>query len=52
MFLRAVLVKQLCREQVEVKDMEVVLVYNSENGSDGKGQLRWKKGDRFCAMGK
>lgn len=43
--------KHLFREQVEVEDMEIVLADNSEDESDGKEHLRWKKGDRFCATG-
>lgn len=46
MFLRAVFVKQQCREQADIEDMEIVLIDNSEDGSDGK------RGDRFCADGR
>lgn len=44
--LRAVLVKQQCMEQVEGEDMEIMLVDNSEDASDGKGCLRWERGNK------
>lgn len=43
---RAVLVKQQCRERMEGEDVEIVLVGNSEEGNDGKGHLRWERGDK------
>lgn len=45
-FLRAVLMKQQCREQMEGEDVETVLVDNSEDRSDEKGCLRWERGDK------
>lgn len=43
---RAVLVHQQCRERMEGEDVELVLVDNSEDGSEGKQHLRWERGDK------
>lgn len=51
---RTVLAKQQCRERLEGEDVEIVLVDNSEDGSDGKGHdiLDGRGETRFCADGR